>query len=206
MHRLSAAKGCTQLSRRQHANQRGAACERADFAATALCPIDRGDQHGGLPAPRRLGDPFETSNREAGPPSEPDRVDAAPRQKSFEAIGEIARNRHRPARRTRKPSSGTSLLHYIPTRRQPQTPSRQPRRDIGHQLAAGADDKAQQRSAVVDLAGRDAPPLGSRGIRVGLPRRRRGAVVEGRRAYSRFAGAAVAAAAGVAWAAPSSNQ
>ena len=91
---------------------------------------------------------------------------------------------NRPARGARKQPLGDRPFHYIPARRQPQTPSGQPCGDVGHKLATRTDDKAQQAEPVADLSGYDAAPLGAVATGLRLAPWRRCADPASRRAYS----------------------
>ena len=74
-------------------------------------------------------------------------------------VGKLGRRRNRPSRCPRENPLRHRPFHYIPARRQPQTPSGQPRGNIGHNRAVGTHDKTQQRAAVADFAGDDAATL-----------------------------------------------
>src|SRR5205085_6128052 len=98
----------------------------------------------------------EPGNGKPGPASQAKRITTPPRQQSFKALGKVRRHGDRAPRRPRKDPLRYCPRYYIPARRQPQTPSRQPRLDIWHDRAVGADDKADQRIAVAHLANGDA--------------------------------------------------
>jgi len=87
------------------------------------------------------------------------RIATPPRQLDFQTIGQVRRRNHRPPRCPRESPLRHRAFHYIPARRQPQTPSRQPRRDIRHHRAVGTNDKPYQRVAVAHLTGDDAAAL-----------------------------------------------
>ena len=118
------------------------------LAAAAFGAVDRRQQHRCLAAAQSFADPLEPGDRQAGPAGQPDRIDTPLRQQSLDAIGERRRYRHRLPRGAREEPLGHRLFHYIAARRQPQTPSGQPPGDIGHELAAGTDDKTDQNRSV----------------------------------------------------------
>jgi hypothetical protein len=180
-----AAKGCANLGRRQHADKRQIARERTHLAPRVCCPVDRRKQQGRLPCPGRLRHPREAANRKTRPPRKTYRIDATLHQKGLDAIDNVGGHHQRLARGSRKQPLGDRSFEYIPARRQPQTPSGQPRRNVRHQLAARTDDKAQQAETIADLAGRDTTTLGAvaSGLRFALGRR--GVDAAGRCAYSR---------------------
>ena len=107
----------------------------------------------------RVANPVEPGNRQAGPSGKPERVDTTPGQQHLKPVREIRRHRYGPPRRAGKGTLRHGAVHYIAARRQPQTPSRQPRLDIGHHGTVRADHKAQKAGAVAHLAGDDAAAL-----------------------------------------------
>ncbi len=161
VYHVFATEGCANFCCPQHADKRQLARERPQLAAGACCPIDRRKQQGRLPCPGRVGHPLKAADRKAGPSCETDRIDTALRQKSLDAIRNVGGHHNRPARGARKQPLGDRAFHYIPARRQPQTPSGQPCSDVGHKLATRTDDKAQQAEPVADLSGYNAAPLGA---------------------------------------------
>lgn len=159
MHRPVTPERRTQFRGIHHGRRRQLAPERAQSAAAAFGAIKREQQRPRLTSPHRLGDPLEAGNRAAGAACKAKRFAAAPSQQGLNAVRKIRRHRHHSAGRSCEKPLARRPLHYIALRGQPQTPPRQPSRDIGHQLAVGTGDKAQQAGAFGDCASDDAPPL-----------------------------------------------
>jgi hypothetical protein len=159
MHDPLAAERRTKLFRRQHRDRRQVAPERAQLAAARIGAVERKQQKRGPPASHRLADPVEPGDGKAGAARQAKRIATPPRQLDFQTIGQVRRRNHRPPRCPRESPFRHRPFHYIPARRQPQTPSRQPRRDIRHHRAVGTNDKPYQRVAVAHLTGDDAAAL-----------------------------------------------
>jgi hypothetical protein len=171
VHDPLAAKRAAELGRIQHSGRRQFATERRKLVAPAFRAIQRKQQKPG-PAPAyRLTDPLETGDSETGPTGEADCIATAPRQEALDTVGKPGRRRNRPSRRPRENPLCHRPLHYIATRRQPQTPSGQPCFDIRHDRTVGTHDKPQQRTAVAHLAGHDAAALRVLGLLGGWRRR-----------------------------------
>jgi hypothetical protein len=148
-----------QFRRRQDARRRPIAAACAQLPAPGFGAIDRKQQQRGSAAAHRFADPIEPGHREAGATGEAERVATALRQQRLDAVGETRRSQDRPPRSARKEPLRQRPIHYIAPRRQPQTPSRQPCRNIGHECPIGSDDKAQQCAAILARAGDDAAAL-----------------------------------------------
>ena len=154
-----AAESRAELGCCQHARRRQIAAARAQLPAPGFGAVDRKQQQRGSAAAHRFADPIEPGHREAGATGKAERVATALRQQGLDAVGETRRSQDRPPRSPRKEPLGQCPIHYIPPRRQPQTPSRQPRGDIRHQRPIGTDDKTQQCAAILARAGDDAAAL-----------------------------------------------
>jgi hypothetical protein len=154
-----------QLRRGQDACRGQIASARAQFAAPGFGAIDRKKQQRGSAAAHRFADPIEPGHCEAGATGEAERITTTLRQQGLDAVSETGRGQDRLPRGARKDPLGQCSIHYIPPRRQPQTPSGQPRGDIRHERPIGSDDKAQQRAAILALAGDDAAALWRAGCR-----------------------------------------
>ena len=153
VHDPVAAERRAQLGRGQHLGARQIPRPaRASLRRPPLGAVQRAQQQGGPPASHRLADPVEPGNRQAGPSGKPERVDnsAGPADASSRSARSGGTD-DRPPRRAREKPLRHGALHYIAARRQPQTPSGQPRLDIGHDRPV----RARRQSAA---AGRDRAP------------------------------------------------
>jgi hypothetical protein len=99
---MLAAKSRTNLCRRQHAYKRQVAREPLYLAAGARGPINSGDQQGCFPCSQRIDHSLEPANGEASPTGETERVNAALRKNSLDAIREVGGNNDRLTRSPRK--------------------------------------------------------------------------------------------------------
>jgi hypothetical protein len=142
VYHMLAAKSRSNLCRRQHADKRQVARQRLHLSAGAGRPVNRGHEQRCLSCADRIRHFLEPANSAAGPASEPDRVNAALREKSLDAVRKAGGNNNRLTRSPRKEPLGNRPIHYIPARCQPQTASGQPRRNIGYEFAVRGDDEA----------------------------------------------------------------
>jgi hypothetical protein len=123
VYHMLAAKSRPNLCRRQHADKRQVARQRLHLPAGARRPINRGDEHSYLSCSDRVPHSLEPADSEASSASETNRINAALREESLDAVRKAGGNDNRPTRGARKEPLGDRPIHYIPARRQPQTAS-----------------------------------------------------------------------------------